>query len=170
LRQTSLETVEVGLSEASQFREGEALGQSSTNLLTLFRAKWPTWHSGPPLVAGSVVTRPSWPVRCSDCGTRPLSTHVRRGAHLEAPQGRADVIFPVPGEKRWPGGPELACPGDPSLRSGVPQPGALQGRDLVPPWRPRGLPDHPVSWATHGEPGSVLTSGEEGRQTRVVNA
>jgi len=34
----------MGVLEASQFREGEALGQPSTSLLTLFRAKWPTWH------------------------------------------------------------------------------------------------------------------------------
>jgi len=53
------------------------------------------------------------------------------------------------GDQRRRGGPQLAHPGHPGLRSRLSQPGAFQDRDLVPPrWTPA-LPGHPMTWATH---------------------
>ena len=49
----------------------------------------------------------------------------RRGPHLEASRVRAAVVLRPPGDQRRRGGPQLAHPGDPGLRSRLSQPGAL---------------------------------------------
>lgn len=52
-------------------------------------------------------------------------------------------------------GPQQPNPGNPGRCSRVSQPGPLQDPHLVPPRGTRALPDHPVNWATHREPGSA---------------
>ena len=68
---------------------------------------------------------------------------------------RAAVLLRPPDHQRRRRRPQLPHPGDQSLSAWLPQPRALQDRDLLPPRWPTALPGHTM---THGLPGSALSS------------
>ena len=84
----------------------------------------------------------------------PLSveTDHRCGQDAQAARGWPVVLLRPSDHQRRRGGPKLSRPSDPGLCPRLPQPGALQDRDLLPPRRPSTLPGHAV---THGLPGSA---------------
>src|SRR5680860_434148 len=74
----------------------------------------------------------------------------RSGEDAEAPRGGVAVLLRAPHHQRRRGGPQLPHPGDQGLCPRLPQPGALQDRDLLPSRRIAALPGHTM---THGLPG-----------------
>ena len=67
----------------------------------------------------------------------------RRGAHPQAPRSRPALLLRPPDHQRRCRGPQLTHPGDPSLRTRLPQPAELQDRHLVPLRRTAALPSNP---------------------------
>src|SRR5512141_890069 len=86
----------------------------------------------------------------------PAAADHRRGEDAQAPRGRAAVLLRPPDHQRRRRRAELPHPSDQSLRPWLPQPRALQDRDLLPPRRPTALPGHPM---THGLSGRAFQVG-----------
>ena len=80
----------------------------------------------------------------------PAATDHRRGKDPQTPRSRTAVLLRTPDHQRRRRRPQLPHPGDQGLRPRLPQPRALQDRNLLPPRRITALPHTTM---TNGLPG-----------------